>query len=298
MLAVPKPEWLKVRPPSGEAYARVKELLRSLDLHTVCKEAHCPNVWECWGGGTATIMLLGDTCTRGCRFCAVKSGNPHGILDFDEPRKVAMAVAEMDLSYVVLTSVDRDDLPDGGAAHFAKTVREIKARRPDMLVEALIPDFRGDLAAVRQVVESGVDVLDHNIETVERLQGTVRDRRANYAQSLTVLRAAKGMREGLFTKSSIMLGLGETRDEILQTMQDLRASDVDILTLGQYLRPSSWHIAVQEYVPPETFDGLRAAGEAMGFAYVAAGPLVRSSYRAGEFFMEKVIRARRQAPAG
>jgi len=298
MLAVPKPEWLKVRPPSGEAYARVKELLRSLDLHTVCKEAHCPNVWECWGGGTATIMLLGDTCTRGCRFCAVKSGNPHGILDLDEPRKVAMAVAEMDLSYVVLTSVDRDDLPDGGAAHFAKTVREIKARRPDMLVEALIPDFRGDLAAVRQVVESGVDVLDHNIETVERLQGTVRDRRANYAQSLTVLRAAKGMREGLFTKSSIMLGLGETRDEILQTMQDLRASDVDILTLGQYLRPSSWHIAVQEYVPPETFDGLRAAGEAMGFAYVAAGPLVRSSYRAGEFFMEKVIRARRQAPAG
>ncbi len=298
MLAVPKPEWLKVRPPSGEAYARVKELLRSLDLHTVCKEAHCPNVWECWGGGTATIMLLGDTCTRGCRFCAVKSGNPHGILDLDEPRKVAMAVAEMDLSYVVLTSVDRDDLPDGGAAHFAKTVREIKARRPDMLVEALIPDFRGDLAAVRQVVESGVDVLDHNIETVERLQGTVRDRRASYAQSLTVLRAAKGMREGLFTKSSIMLGLGETRDEILQTMQDLRASDVDILTLGQYLRPSSWHIAVQEYVPPETFDGLRAAGEAMGFAYVAAGPLVRSSYRAGEFFMEKVIRARRQAPAG
>ncbi len=298
MLAVPKPEWLKVRPPSGEAYARVKELLRSLDLHTVCKEAHCPNVWECWGGGTATIMLMGDTCTRGCRFCAVKSGNPHGILDLDEPRKVAMAVAEMDLSYVVLTSVDRDDLPDGGAAHFAKTVRDIKARRPDMLVEALIPDFRGDLAAVRQVVESGVDVLDHNIETVERLQGTVRDRRANYAQSLTVLRAAKGMREGLFTKSSIMLGLGETRDEILQTMHDLRASDVDILTLGQYLRPSSWHIAVQEYVPPETFDGLRAAGEAMGFAYVAAGPLIRSSYRAGEFFMEKVIRARRQAPAG
>ena len=298
MLAVPKPEWLKVRPPSGEAYARVKELLRSLDLHTVCKEAHCPNVWECWGGGTATIMLMGDTCTRGCRFCAVKSGNPHGILDLDEPRKVAMAVAEMDLSYVVLTSVDRDDLPDGGAAHFAKTVRDIKARRPDMLVEALIPDFRGDLAAVRQVVESGVDVLDHNVETVERLQGTVRDRRANYAQSLAVLRGAKTMREGLFTKSSIMLGLGETRDEILQTMQDLRASDVDILTLGQYLRPSSWHIAVQEYVPPETFDGLRAAGEAMGFAYVAAGPLIRSSYRAGEFFMEKVIRARRQAPAG
>src|SRR6266508_608668 len=281
MLAVPKPEWLKVRPPSGEAYARVKELLRSLDLHTVCEEAHCPNVWECWGGGTATIMLLGDTCTRGCRFCAVKSGNPHGILDFDEPRKVAMAVAEMDLSYVVLTSVDRDDLPDGGAAHFAKTVREIKARRPDMLVEALIPDFRGDLAAVRQVVESGGDVLDHNIETVARLQGTVRDRRASYAQSLTVLRAAKGMREGLFTKSSIMLGLGETRDEILQTMRDLRAIDVDILTLGQYLRPNDWHLVVHEYVPPEFFDELRDIGESMGFAYVAAGPRDRPGYRAG-----------------
>src|SRR5213083_654439 len=297
MLAERKPEWLRVRPPSGEAYAHLKGLFRSLDLHTVCEEAHCPNVWECWGGGTATIMLMGDTCTRGCRFCAVTSGNPHGLLDLYEPKKVAMALAEMDLSYVVLTSVDRDDLPDGGAAHFAKTVREIKIRRPDMLVEALIPDFRGDLAAVRQVVESGVDVLDHNIETVERLQGTVRDRRANDAQSLTVVRAAKGMGEGLFTKSSIMLGLGETRDEILQTMQDLRASDVDILTLGQYLRPSDWHLVVNEYVAPEIFDELRDMGESMGFAYVAAGPLVRSSYRAGEFFMEKVIRARRQAPA-
>src|SRR5205809_5979156 len=298
MLAERKPEWLRVRPPSGEAYAHLKGLFRSLDLHTVCEEAHCPNVWECWGGGTATIMLMGDTCTRGCRFCAVASGNPHGVLDLDEPRKVAIALSEMDLSYVVLTSVDRDDLPDGGAGHFAQTVREIKARRPDMLVEALIPDFRGDLDAVRTVVDSGVDVLDHNVETIERLQGTVRDPRANYAQSLAVLRGAKAMRGGLFTKSSILLGLGETRDEVLQTMRDLRANDVDILTLGQYLRPSTWHIEVQEYVPPETFDGLRAAGEAMGFAYVAAGPLVRSSYRAGEFFMEKVIRARRQDPAG
>ena len=297
MLAERKPAWLRVRPPAGENYVHLKTLFRSLDLHTVCEEAHCPNVGECWGGGTATIMLMGDTCTRGCRFCAVKSGNPHGVLDLGEPEKVAMALAEMDLSYVVLTSVDRDDLPDGGAAHFAATVRAIKERRPDMLVEALIPDFQGDLEAVRRVVESGVDVLDHNIETVERLQGTVRDRRANYAQSLAVLRGAKTMREGLYTKSSIMLGLGETRDEILQTMRDLRANDVDILTLGQYLRPSDWHLAVNEYVPPEIFDELRGIGEAMGFAYVAAGPLVRSSYRAGEFFMEKVIRARRQAPA-
>ncbi len=298
MLAERKPEWLRVRLPSGETYVELKTLFRSLDLHTVCEEAHCPNVWECWGGGTATIMLLGDSCTRGCRFCAVTSGNPHGALDLDEPRKVAMALAEMDLSYVVLTSVDRDDLPDGGAAHFAKTVREIKARRPDMLVEALIPDFQGDLGAVRLVVESGVDVLDHNIETIERLQATVRDRRANYAQSLGVLLGAKAVRPDLFTKSSIMLGLGETREEVLETMRDLRAADVDIVTLGQYLRPSAWHLPVQAYVPPEAFDALRRDGEAMGFAYVAAGPLVRSSYRAGEFFLEKVIRARRQEPAG
>jgi len=239
-------------------------------------------------------MLMGDTCTRGCHFCAVRSGNPHGALDLDEPTKVAIALAEMDLTYVVLTSVDRDDLPDGGAAHFAKTVREIKARRPDLLVEALIPDFQGDLEAVRSVVDSGVDVLDHNVETVERLQSVVRDRRANYAQSLHVLRGAKGMRDGLFTKSSIMLGLGETREEVLETMQDLRAANVDILTLGQYLRPSDWHLSVQEYVPPESFDRFREVGEAMGFTYVAAGPLVRSSYRAGEFFLKKVIRERRR----
>src|SRR3989449_87494 len=298
MLAEHKPEWLRVRPPSGENYAHLKSLFRSLELHTVCEEAHCPNVWECWGGGTATIMLMGDTCTRGCRFCAVTSGNPHGVLDLDEPKKVAMALAEMDLTYVVLTSVDRDDLEDGGAGHFAKTVREIKARRPDMLVEALIPDFQGDLDAVRTVVDSGVYVLDHNVETIERLQGTVRDRRANYVQSLKVLRAAKEMRSDLFSKSSIMLGLGETREEVLATMRDLRTNEVDIVTVGQYLRPSSWHLAVQEYVPPEVFEELRVAGESMGFAYVAAGPLGRASYRAGEFFLENVIRDRKREPAG
>jgi len=209
-----------------------------------------------------------------------------------------MALAEMDLTYVVLTSVDRDDLPDGGAGHFARTVREIKARRPDMIVEALIPDFQGDLEAVRTVVDAGVDVLDHNVETVPRLQALVRDRRANYSQSLAVLRGAKDVRKDLYTKSSIMLGLGEAREEILATMRDLRAAKVDILTLGQYLRPSTWHLPVKEYVPPETFDELRIAGEAMGFLYVAAGPLVRSSYRAGEFFMEKVIRERRGARGG
>ena len=294
MLQERKPDWLRVRPPSGENYVHLKGLLRSLDLHTVCEEAHCPNVWECWGGGTATIMLMGDTCTRGCRFCAVTSGNPHGVLDIDEPRKVAIALSELDLTYVVLTSVDRDDLPDGGAAHFARTVREIKARSPRMIVEALIPDFQGDLEAVRTVVDGGVDVLDHNVETVERLQATVRDRRASYRQSLAVLEGAKGMREDLFTKSSIMLGLGETEDEVVRTMRDLRAAGVDILTLGQYLRPSTWHLAVEEYIPPETFDRYREIGESMRFLYVASGPLVRSSYRAGEFFLEKVIHARRK----
>ncbi len=298
MLAERKPEWLRVRPAAGEDYAHVKTLLRDLNLHTVCEEAHCPNVAECWGGGTATVMLLGDICTRGCRFCAVTSGNPRGLVDADEPRRVASAIRDLGLSYVVLTSVDRDDLPDGGASQFAATIREIKARNPDILVEALIPDFRGDLDAVRTVIEALPDVLDHNIETVRRLQGVARDRRATYAQSLAVLRGAKSMRADLFTKSSIMLGLGETREEILETMRDLRANRVDLLTLGQYLRPSEWHLPVSEYVPPETFGELREAGEAMGFLYVAAGPLVRSSYRAGEFFLERVIRERKRPAAG
>ena len=295
MLTERKPEWLRVRPPSGENYAHLKTLFRSLDLHTVCEEAHCPNVAECWGGGTATIMLLGDVCTRGCRFCAVSSGNPRGVVDPDEPRKVADAVAELGLTYVVLTSVDRDDLPDGGAAHFARTIRAIKAHDPEILVEALIPDFQGDPAAVRTVVGAGPDVLDHNLETVRRLQGRARDRRAGYDQSLEVLRTAKASRAGLFTKSSLMLGLGETEDEVSEAMRDLRSIGVDILTLGQYLRPSGWHLPVEEYLAPQRFDSFRRTGEAMGFLYVAAGPLVRSSYRAGEFFLEKVLREVRAA---
>ena len=289
MLAERKPEWLRVRPPAGENYAHLKSLLRSLDLHTVCEEAHCPNVGECWGGGTATIMLLGDTCTRGCRFCAVRSGNPHGVVDPDEPRKVAVAIADLSLTYVVLTSVDRDDLPDGGAAHFASTIREIKQRNPEILVEALIPDFQGDMEAVRCVVDAGPDVLDHNLETVRRLQTAARDRRAGYDQSLAVLRAAKAMRPGIYTKSSIMLGLGETEGEVLEALRDLRAVDVNILTLGQYLRPSAWHLPVQEFVSPDRFDAYRGIAERMGFLYVASGPLVRSSYRAGEFFLESVV---------
>jgi lipoic acid synthetase len=292
MLAERKPEWLKVRPPAGESFAHLKTLLRDRDLHTVCEEAHCPNVAECWGGGTATIMLLGDTCTRGCRFCAVTSGNPRGVVDPFEPAKVAEAVAEMELTYVVLTSVDRDDLPDGGAEHFARTVRAIKSIDPGILVETLVPDFRGDPAAIRTVLGGGQEVFDHNVETVRRLQATVRDPRANYEQSLFVLRHAKAVRRDAYTKSSIMLGLGETRDEVLETLRDLRAAKVDIVTLGQYLRPSSWHLAVNEYVSPETFEWYRRQAEDLGFLYVASGPLVRSSYRAGEFFLESMIRRR------
>ncbi|MFQ5837482.1 MAG: lipoyl synthase [Thermoplasmata archaeon] len=289
MLSQRKPEWLRVRLPGGETYLGLRSLLRDKELHTVCEEAHCPNVGECWGGGTATIMLLGDVCTRGCRFCAVKKGNPRGQVDLFEPVKVAEAVSRLGLTYVVLTSVDRDDLPDGGASHFAATVRRLKARVPDIMVEALVPDFQGDLEAVRTVVGAGPEVLAQNLETVERLTHPVRDRRAGYHQTLTVLREAKGMRADIFTKSSLMLGLGEKEEEVLQAMKDLRNAGVDILTLGQYLRPSRRHVEVDRYVPPEEFDYYRERGEEMGFLYVAAGPLVRSSYRAGEYFLEKVL---------
>jgi len=292
MLAERKPEWLKVRPPGGENFSHLKTLLRGLDLHTVCEEAHCPNVGECWGGGTATIMLLGDTCTRACRFCAVTSGNPRGVVDPLEPEKVAAAVADLGLTYVVLTSVDRDDLPDGGAAHFAETVRAIKAMDPAILVETLVPDFQGNPEAVRTVLGGGQEVFDHNVETVRRLQSVARDRRANYEQSLFVLRFAKEVRPDVYTKSSIMLGLGETEGEVLDTLRDLREARVDIVTIGQYLRPSAWHLPVNAYVPPERFEAHRRQAEDLGFLYCAAGPLIRSSYRAGELFLESVLRKR------
>jgi lipoic acid synthetase len=288
-----KPEWLKVRAPGGDHYRQLKELLRGLTLHTVCEEARCPNVGECWGGGTATVMLMGDTCTRGCRFCAVKTGNPRGLLDVAEPENVAVALERLSLHYVVLTSVDRDDLPDGGAAHFARTVERIKERTPEMLVEVLIPDFRGDRKALETIVKAGPDVIAHNVETVERLTPTVRDRRAPYRQSLEVLRLLKELAPDGYTKSSIMVGLGETAAEVEHTMRDLREVGVDVLTLGQYLRPTPKYLPVAEYVTPEQFEAYRAAGEAMGFMYVASGPLVRSSYRAGEFFLEGLIRSKK-----
>ena len=293
----PKPQWLKVRMPGGERYKFIKERLRTLKLNTVCEEANCPNMGECWGGGTATVMLMGDTCTRGCKFCHVKTGNPRGWLDPAEPENTGKVIAELGLDYVVLTSVDRDDLPDGGAAHFAACIRAIKTQSPETLVEVLIPDFRGDEAALRTVVSAAPDVLAHNIETVARLTPTVRDPRAGYRQSLEVLDRAKAMAPERFTKTSIMVGLGETADEVRQALRDLRAHRCDIVTFGQYLRPSPQHLPIVEYVTPEGFAQWQAEAEAMGFLYVASGPLVRSSYRAGELFLKGKLTERRTAAA-
>jgi lipoic acid synthetase len=296
VLASRKPEWLKIRPPAGENYTRIKGLLRERGLHTVCEEAHCPNVAECWASGTATFMIGGDTCTRACRFCAIKTARIPPPLDPKEPFHVAESIAALKLRYVVLTMVDRDDLADGGAGHFAATIREIKRLDPSISVEALVSDFRGDLAAIRIVVDSGVDVYAHNVETVRRLQYRVRDPRAGYAQSLGTLRAAKEYAAStgrkLFTKSSIMLGLGETDAELGEAFADLRAHDVDVLTLGQYLRPSMSHLPVEKYVSPEEFDALKATADTHQFLYTAAGPMVRSSYRAAELFLKGKIEGR------
>jgi lipoic acid synthetase len=286
-----KPRWLKVPVPGGERYQQVKATLSRLQLHTVCAEAHCPNVGECWGGGTATVMLMGDTCTRGCRFCQVKTAARPPALDADEPRHLAEAVAELGLDYIVVTSVDRDDLPDGGAAHFAEAIRRLKAI-PGLLVEVLTPDFQGDAAAVRTVGRAAPDVFANNIETVRRLSPVVRDDRAGYQQTLDVLARMKAEFPAVVTKSSIMVGLGETEAEVVETMRDLRAHGVEILTLGQYLRPSAWHLPVAEFVTPERFEALRQQGLALGFRYVASGPLVRSSYRAAELFLRGELAAR------
>ena len=284
-----KPEWLTVSSPGGQNYTELRGLFRDLNLHTVCEEAHCPNVGECWGGGTATLMLMGDTCSRACRFCMVTPGKPHGVLDSYEPENVAFALSRMGLTYVVLTSVDRDDLPDGGASHFARTIRLVKEKNPGMLVEVLIPDFQGDLADLKKVVDARPDVIAHNIETTISLTPTVRDPRAHYWQSLSVLRNVKKLDSRIFTKSSIMVGLGETEEEVTQAMVHLRGADVDFLTVGQYLRPSPRHLKVAEYVNPDQFARYRGIGEGLGFLYVASGPLVRSSYRAGEFFIRTAM---------
>jgi lipoic acid synthetase len=290
-----KPGWLRVGVPGGERYGRVRDTLSGLKLHTVCAEAHCPNVAECWGGGTATVMLMGDTCTRGCRFCQVKTAARPPALDPDEPRHIAEAVRKLSLDYVVVTSVDRDDLPDGGAAHFAEAIRRLK-EVPGLLVEVLTPDFRGDAEAVRTVGRASPDVFANNLETVRRLTPAVRDARAGYDQTLGVLQQMKREFPRVVTKSSIMVGLGEGTAEVEQSMRDLRAVGVEVLTLGQYLRPSAWHLPVVEFVTPEAFAAYESEGRRLGFRYVASGPLVRSSYRAGELFMKGVL-ASHAAPA-
>jgi lipoic acid synthetase len=275
-----KPEWLRARLPSGAGFARVQRNVRAHRLSTVCEESICPNIGECWNHGTATIMLMGSVCTRACRFCAVDTGNPSGWLDFEEPQNAAESVRLMGLKYIVLTSVDRDDLDDGGAGHYAACIRAIKAMNPETAVEALTPDFQGNSMAIKTVVSTPLDVFAHNLETVSRLTAEVRDPRAGYQQSLAVLGDAKTARRDILTKSSLMLGLGESDAEITTAMDDLRSNDVDLLTLGQYLRPTANHLPVQRYVRPEEFSRYRDWGLERGFTEVVSGPLVRSSYRA------------------
>jgi lipoic acid synthetase len=274
------PTWLRAPLGSGAEFAAVKQIVREHRLSTVCEEAKCPNIGECWNAGTATIMLMGSVCTRACRFCAVDTGNPRGWLDAEEPQNVARSVELMGLKYVVLTSVNRDDLDDGGSAHYAAAIRAIKLRNPATAVEALTPDFQGVLSDVYTVLDSGLDVFAQNVETVRRLTHPVRDARAGYEQTLGVLRAAKAYRPHVLTKTSLMLGLGETDDEIQETMVDLRAAAVDILTLGQYLRPTPNHLSVERFVTPAEFDRYRQRALALGFLECVSGPLVRSSYRA------------------
>jgi lipoic acid synthetase len=278
--AMRKPPWLRAPLASGAEFAAVRGIVREHRLSTVCEEAKCPNIGECWNAGTATIMLMGAVCTRACRFCAVDTGNPRGWLDAEEPENVARSVELMGLKYVVLTSVNRDDLPDGGAAHYASAIRAIKQRRPETAVEALTPDFQGVLKDVETVVNSGLDVFAQNVETVRRLTHPVRDPRAGYEQTLAVLRHAKSYRPAVLTKTSLMLGLGETEAEIRETMVDLRAVGVDILTLGQYLRPTPNHIDIERFVTPEEFNRYREWALELGFLECVSGPLVRSSYRA------------------
>lgn len=290
-----KPSWLKVKMPGGARYNRIKARARTLKLHTVCEEARCPNIGECWASGTATFMVMGGICTRGCRFCAVTTRRKGMDLDPDEPRNVADAIAEMELDYVVVTSVDRDDLPDQGSGHFAACIEQIRVHAPGTMVEVLVPDFSGHLDMLRKVVVARPDVLAHNVECVERLTPTVRDPRAGYRQSLDVLAAIKRMAPTLHTKSSLMVGIGETEAEMLQAMRDLRDVGCDFLTVGQYLQPTTKHLKVDAFVEPEQFSRYERLGLELGFTYVASGPLVRSSYKAGEFFIREHLHKQRDA---
>jgi lipoic acid synthetase len=290
MTVLTKPNWVRAKAPQGPIYAQLKTIMEQYSLHTVCEEARCPNIGDCWGSGTATFIIMGEHCTRACRFCNVKSGKPNGTLDPNEPANVAKALKDLGLKYVVLTSVDRDDLPDGGASHFAKTITTIRKLTPEVRIEALIPDFGGGLTHVQTVVQAGPDVIGHNLETTKSLTSEVRDPRASYDQSLAVLEHVKKMNRQIFTKSSLMLGLGEREDDVLQTFHDLRAVGTDFLTLGQYLRPSPRNLPIREFIKPEQFNHYQRAAEKLGFLYVASGPLVRSSYRAGEYFVNKIAK--------
>ncbi len=285
---IPKPSWLKVKAPSGKKYLSIKNLLDKLNLATVCQEAQCPNIGECWTGGTATFMLMGDVCTRGCRFCAVKTSKKGMELDKKEPEKVGFAISQMGLDYVVLTSVDRDDLEDQGASHFARTVEVIKNYAPKLIVEILTPDFRGDQNLIDKVASSSPDVFAHNVETVKRLTPMVRDRRATYEQSLNLLEYVKKHYK-IYTKTSLMLGLGEKESEVKKTLYDLRQRGCDVVTFGQYLQPTKRHLKINEYIHPDKFKNWQKEAESMGFLYVASGPLVRSSYKAGEYFLKGII---------
>ncbi len=291
LVSINKPAWLKTKLQTMGSFDKVRETVKSLGLNTVCESAHCPNISECWSGGTATFMVMGGTCTRGCRFCEVSHGKPSE-LDIFEPVKLAKAVKEFNLDYVVITSVDRDDLPDQGSKHFASCIKAVKKMNPGILIEVLIPDFRGREDLIKNIVDARPDVIAHNIETVRRLQRFVRDIRANYDQSLSVLKTVKKLDPKMRTKSSIMLGLGEAENEVCESMDDLRSINVDFFTIGQYLRPSKKQMAVESYVHPDVFEKLKSTGEQKGFLYVASGPFIRSSYRAGELFMKSVIRGK------
>ncbi|MFQ5572746.1 MAG: lipoyl synthase [Nitrosopumilaceae archaeon] len=280
-MSLTKPSWLKMQIPSGENYVKIKKTLQNYNLHTVCEEASCPNVSECWSAGTATIMIMGDICSRGCRFCDVNSGRPLA-LDFEEPDRVADVIHEWNLRYIVLTSVCRDDLEDEGSDHFAKTIKKIKSKCPNTFVESLIPDFSSNYEFLKKIVNAKPHVISHNLETVKRLSPTVRDPKADYDQSLQVLHSIKKFDDSITTKSSIMLGLGETEDEIFQTGKDLRNVGVDIFTLGQYLQPSLKHLPVKEFIPPNKFNYYKHSLTKMGFLHVESGPLVRSSFRASD----------------
>jgi lipoic acid synthetase len=286
---LPKPKWLRVKVQGGPVFENVKNIVSEHKLATVCEEAKCPNMGECWSAGTATIMLMGDVCTRACRFCAVNTGNPQGWLDLDEPEHTGRSVQLMGLKYIVLTSVNRDDLHDGGAGHYAACVKRVKEMNPDTAVEALTPDFEGVLADVEAVVDSGIEVFAQNVETVRRLTHPVRDPRASYEQTLAVLAHAKAYRPEVLTKTSVMLGLGETDAEIIETMDDLRAAKVDILTFGQYLQPTAHHLPIERYVTPEEFEGYRQQGLERGFLEVVSGVLVRSSYRAEQVLQKNNV---------